>query len=357
MNFQRRAIVPAGQTTATMVPAPSYPGQQPIASAPNQTYYFVLSAEEDSIWEGNAPTSPTIEQAFNAATSVVNANGNVAWVSPQVRIVRSFTTGALRANVTRATDVVAVQAPDAATALGIAQTLGTQLDQQLASTGNWQATTVAPFDPAVNGDLSWWSCGGVALTSTSVDACSAVTQTRDQFPELAARFQANENPTGPTSAATHPQTIAGGLQNLGQGVASSVSTVALLVGIGVVGWWALSSRKSDASRPAPTVRGNPRRRRNPRRLTSEERRMQRGLLKEREQEERPVRPHDLGAAGFREPPRYLQEPHELAAWHRSQQDWQSIAAQRAWQTPDVMYAHYAAARKHGKAAAELERRF
>ena len=244
----------------------------PTAPAGTQAYDFILSAEEDSIWEGNAPTSPSIETAFanaitasNAAIQAANGNGSVAFLSPQARIVRSFNTGALRANVTRATNVLVVNAADPATAQNIATVVGTQLDTQLASVGNWQPTLVTVFDPAVNGDLSWWTCQGVALTAAATDACSAVTQTRDAFPELAARLQANENATGPTTALTHPQTVGTALGNLGTGlgnaatsVASAGMWVAAAAAVGVVLVLAVKHQPSK-TQEAAVARKNPKR--------------------------------------------------------------------------------------------------
>jgi hypothetical protein len=202
--------------------------------------YFVVSAEEDSVVQTNAPTSQQIETAFAAALAVVtsaiaagpnalgftginplaNTNASVAWVGPQTRIVRYFVSGALAANVTKATNVVSITASDPATAQQIAQILSSQLDAQLANIGSWQPSTVAPYTQAINGDLGWWQCTGTAAAQ-----CAAVTQTRDAFPELAARFQANENPVGPTSAATGPLTIAQGISDVAQAVGNGISGI------------------------------------------------------------------------------------------------------------------------------------
>ena len=216
------------------------PRLRPAGQAAGTPAYFVVSTEEDSVLQTNAPTSQQIEAAFAAAMSAVTTalvsgpnalgftninplagvNASVSWVGPQTRIVRSFVTGALSANVTKATNIAAVTAPDAATAQQVVQVLAAQLNTQLNNVGSWQAAGVAPYNQPTNGDLAWWQC-----TGTTPEQCASVTQTRDTFPELAARLQANENPVGPTSSATGPLTIAGGISDVGQAIAGGIQSI------------------------------------------------------------------------------------------------------------------------------------
>lgn len=63
--------------------------------------------------------------------------------------------------------------------------------------GNW--TVTAPtFNPTTNGTVQWWESGEASIT-----------RTRDEWVTWDQRADARENPTGPTTDATHPTPVGG----------------------------------------------------------------------------------------------------------------------------------------------------
>lgn len=164
--------------------------------------YYVISAQNTpsfaySNTNLSGPTSDQIVAAFNS----VNLYSGAHWVDPGVRIVRLTNVGST--NQIFATRVLAIDDPTTITG---ASTPGTTTDQAAnfvageigaalsAQSSDWSPATFTPFS-AANGDISWWQSGQ-----------SDITQTRDQ---TASVFSSNvsENPTGPTSNATHPNPV------------------------------------------------------------------------------------------------------------------------------------------------------
>lgn len=219
---------------------------------------YVISVEERSVWQGNAPSSADINAAF-AAIQISGPNAaDIRWIGPRARVTRVFDTGAAAANVTRVANVLEIsgnhsQAESDQLANVMAQALLGQLNAAGGITHSWGTPVVQPFSEALNGPLSWWAC-----TGTDQSQCAAVTLTENAFPELAGRTQPDENPIGPTTNLTHPATIGQTLTQAG----SALTTFAWIAGIGLViylAWPLLAGARATASRRRAYA--NPRRRR------------------------------------------------------------------------------------------------
>lgn len=190
-----------------------------------------VQAVERSVWQGNAPSRADINAAFDAAMQSVRgaADTETRWVGPMgARIVRSYDTGALAANVTSAANVAQVPSADVATRLRQA------LEARLAAVGNW-TVAAADYSPAVNGSLDFWTTGQYSITRTG-----------DAFPELGGRFDAAQNPVGPDSRDTRNSTIGEGLGDVARQVGAGAQRAALSIGavalIALGGWAAYENR-------------------------------------------------------------------------------------------------------------------
>lgn len=147
--------------------------------------YQIVHASQHFRWFPNAPTYG----AATAALDAIQAPGQ--WIGAP-RVVRSANNAAW--HIARLWDFgdAAAAAGDAALVVGLRDRV---LDAMhtLDDSDGWEVD-VAKLDPGTHGDVGWWQTGA-----------AAVTRTRDEFPQLAARFDPDENPTGPTSAATQPR--------------------------------------------------------------------------------------------------------------------------------------------------------
>lgn len=187
----------------------------------------MISFEERSVLSGNAPTAAEIAQSFNDGLTVAQANvSGLRWVNPRPRVTRIMITGAARANVTRAVglleinkDVPADQA--AQIAVGVGGSVFLKLTLQ---SSDWSSANVQPYNAGINGPLAWWAC-------VDQSQCASVTLTENQFPELAGRLQADENPIGPTTALTHPETLGNAAQNITSGVSSIMPVLIAITGL------------------------------------------------------------------------------------------------------------------------------
>lgn len=220
------------------------------------SFYYVISDEERSIWQGDAPSSASINGAFSALqVSGPNAS-DIRWVGPRARVTRTYDIGAARANVTRVANVLEIsgnhtQAEADQAARVMAQALAGQLNAADGVLHGWGVASVQPFAEALNGPLSWWAC-----TGTDQSQCAAVTLTENAWPEVGGRTQADENPIGPTTNLTHPATVGDVIHSTG----SALTTAAWLVaGVLVVylAWPFVVG--AVATRAARTARRNPRR--------------------------------------------------------------------------------------------------
>lgn len=169
--------------------------------------YVMLEAEERSILQPGAPSTPQIVAALQA----VDLRGG-AWVAPTPRITRRFETLALGANVTTVAALASI--PDTMTD----EQLRAQVEASFSalSPGNW-IVLIAAYAPAVNGAVTWWQ-GGQA----------SITRTQNDWPEFAGRLDANENPVGPTTADTHPRTVADAVAGASASLAELLLVAALL---------------------------------------------------------------------------------------------------------------------------------
>lgn len=195
----------------------------------------VVQAVERSVWQGNAPDAPTIRAAFDAALRSILGAGDrdTGWLAPSPRIVRSYDTGALRANVTSAVDVAMVLDAAAATVLRQA------LERTLAESGSW-TVAVNDYNAAINGARDWWQSGQASRT-----------RTQDAFPELGGRFDAAENPIGPDARDVRNSTVTEGVTELAGGVARAAGAGALGIGVIVAGVaiaWAAFENRGEISK-------------------------------------------------------------------------------------------------------------
>jgi hypothetical protein len=212
---------------------------------------FIVSAVERSVIITNAPDSSLIENAWNLALVATNAAiagsarpgtspPRVALLSTQSRITRRLDLGAVHANITTTSDVIAVAgARDGATAIQIANAFGSMLAVQLAAIGAWDTVQVGEWSASVNGGLSWWSC-----SSGDATQCASVTRTRDAFPELGGRADPAENPVGPTvPGVTTPTPLASVVQSVGSNTLLFVGGLVFLVVVVPAGLRLLETRE------------------------------------------------------------------------------------------------------------------
>lgn len=94
---------------------------------------------------------------------------------------------------------------------------------------------VVPFSENLHGTLAWWQGGDASRT-----------QTRDQYPEGGARFDPEENPTGPTSDATHPRPPLSVPTPTALGAGALTGLVVLMGGAAAL--WYLGARRSQEVR-------------------------------------------------------------------------------------------------------------
>lgn len=182
----------------------------------------LVHAEERSAFYVNAPTASAIEAALRGA-----ATDGGGWVGAHARVTRTSTPGERFA--TRVAWVYAwpaSQFPEATPAMvsGLRQRCAAALD---ALSFGWQGVSVVPYSAAVHGSVAWWTSGQ-----------SAITRSRDEFPELAGRTGPADNPIGPTTPETHPPTVGdvvGGAASTFEDVAPWLLGFGLL-GLGIYAW-------------------------------------------------------------------------------------------------------------------------
>jgi hypothetical protein len=187
--------------------------------------YVMLEAEERSILQPGAPSTAQIVAALQS----VDLQGGV-WVAPTPRITRRMESLALGANVTTVAALASIPDSLSDTAL-YTQVMGAF---EALAPGNW-ITIVAAYAPAVNGTLEWWQSGQASISRTQTD-----------WPEFAGRLDANENPVGPTTDATHPRTVADAVAGA-SGVLAELLLAAAVLGAVYVASETLPRRKRDAS--------------------------------------------------------------------------------------------------------------
>lgn len=183
---------------------------------------IVVQAREATITEPGASLATSIAENFRRAQLGSEANPNWGqWVGPAPRVTRRVQLGAPRAWQTTGAWLYAW--PETQFAAQHQAYMQQQLlDALRAHLGSDWTVTVAPYDPNVNGTLAWWMSD------------AATTQTRDAFPTGAARLAADENPTGPTTRATHPTTAGEALTDAGNWIQDHWWIFAILGGLFVL---------------------------------------------------------------------------------------------------------------------------
>ncbi len=217
--------------------------------------YYVVSATGGYVLAAQEPSSDSIISVLNQTFPP----GQATWVGPSPRITRAGTdlTGLATAFMSSSPTVRVAwvfSADNDAQAASVATALQNAFNAWGSGLlGRWTAQ-VLPYDPAINGDISWWQSGQAAASPSR---------------ESASTGQPDENPVGPTT----PETAGGGYLNpfapSPGGTTSPVDSLTRLLTVGgvVIGgatllylaWPMLSgARRASARRVART---NPSRRR------------------------------------------------------------------------------------------------
>lgn len=177
--------------------------------------YQLVHASQHYRWFPNAPTYG----ATVAALDAMQAPGQ--WIGAP-RVVRSANNAAWHFARVRDMGAAAAQGgPELVAELHDATAAAMHI---LDDSDGWEID-VAKLDPGIHGDVAWWQSGAAAQT-----------QTRDDFPQLFGRFDPDENPTGPTSIATHPRApldgtgAVGGSQTGGSGLLWGVALLTVAGG-------------------------------------------------------------------------------------------------------------------------------
>lgn len=183
----------------------------------------VVTTEERSALQGNAPSAEAIAGALERARLAGAEDVRGAWIgSPRVTRVAippSFTTriAAVYGWPTRGPWTPGAPLRELSIALRDA------VARELGELGRWAPVRVIPWAEEQHGALSRWESGELART-----------RTRDAFPVGAGRLDPEENPTGPDSRDRRPST-AGEL--FGEGLAGLAPWA-----LAALALWAWSSR-------------------------------------------------------------------------------------------------------------------
>lgn len=161
---------------------------------------FIVHARERSILERNPITAAQITTAFQEGPP----RGNPSWgafIGPLPRVTRTAVVG--DAFITDAAWLYAIPDDAYQTAhpqnmTNVQNVMRDNLNASLrAISTDWSPVEFIPYDPAMHGDVAWWTNASGASN----------TRTKDAFPIGAARLDPPENPVGPDSALPHTTTI------------------------------------------------------------------------------------------------------------------------------------------------------
>lgn len=136
-----------------------------------------------------------IQDLFNRSR-LAQLSGGGSWAS-RVRVTRTGGLSSLGGG--RTTAAAIYEFPDAYNQNAVdtaLRNLRGSVDGMLnadtsAGHGQWGNVVITPFNPSVNGALSWWQCA-------NINDCASNTATKDQSPAL--QNAPYENPVGPTIA-------------------------------------------------------------------------------------------------------------------------------------------------------------
>lgn len=224
-------------------------------------FYYVVSSSDAAVTGGDMPPTGGIENALNAAALPAGAS----WPRPQSRIVRTNALFSLSGYGTSVARLLAVDAPDQASADAVAAQAQPAAQAALdgmargTTTSGWTPVAVVPFTSGTNGPYAAWSDpGGIAGDAFT-------TRTRDTAPEP---FDTSvENPLGPSTPANTPasllEPLTGGAHDAG--LLPSLEWFLVILGVVVAGgvalWYALPwiAGRGGRRAHAAIARENPRR--------------------------------------------------------------------------------------------------
>lgn len=220
-------------------------------------FTFLVSGEELSQLDATSPAAERINSAMRDA----EAPPQFTWVGPEPRITRTW--DPLAGTRTRVAQPAKVDDPslDEQSAREVIQNRVYEHLEGIQAFRTWRVY-VTPYNPAVSGPLSFWQSGQAAVTPTAHDPPSAVSTAP------------LDNPVGPTTPQTRPQTASESLEDflnrVGRGVGNFPWGKVALAGGALLGLvylgpaistWAQGRAQRSAARQALPARANPRRRR------------------------------------------------------------------------------------------------
>lgn len=180
----------------------------------------LIYAEERSFLSADAPTAEQIESALRPLASATGG-----WIGPRARVTRTANLELrFRTRFAWPWAWPTSSVPDLAHAPVSA--LLSRINSALSDVSwSWQGAQALPYIPALNGSVAWWTSGD-----------ASVTRTRNSFPTGAGHFDADENPTGPTTPETHPSTPGDTLTHAAAQTTDLVTALAWLTGLGLTAY-------------------------------------------------------------------------------------------------------------------------
>lgn len=155
------------------------------------SYWVVYSEQTGSL--ASMTSYQGIQDLFNRSR-LAQLSGGGSWVS-RVRVTRTGGLSSLGGGRTTAAAIYEFPNAYNQNALETAlRNLHGSVDGMLnadtsAGHGQWGNVVITPFNPSVNGPISWWQCA-------NMNDCASNTSTKDQSPAL--QNAPYENPVGPT---------------------------------------------------------------------------------------------------------------------------------------------------------------
>ena len=203
----------------------------------------LIVAEETSFLVSNAPAAATAERAFRAARLAGAAATRGDWIGPRARVTRTTDVGVPGGFTTSVAWVYGSPTggpwQERPMLSALSEELRASVARELTAAGGRWTVRAVPYASAVNGALSWWQSGE-----------ASVARTRDEFATLAGRLDPPDNPTGPTSRATHPSTVG---DHLGDAVDRASPAFPWAAAISIAAALALAAWKFGSADRGPLV--------------------------------------------------------------------------------------------------------